>query len=337
MTNFWSDYGMFALKSVTIIALIILFFVLLLGLLAGAREEAKKERKARLKATILNDQYHQYEQHITRSSLSGKALKQYDKAQKREEKNKDNNDRPRLFVINFNGDIAANQVSELRELISSLILAAKESDEVIVRLESGGGTVPGYGLAAAQLARLRAHNIPLTIAIDKVAASGGYMMASVGDKIIASPFSIIGSIGVVATMPNFNKWLQEKNIEYEQVTAGEYKRTLTMFGKNTDEAREKLHQELEQVLVHFKSHIQTYRPQVNVDAVATGEYWHALDAQSKNLVDHLQTSDEYILSKLETHQIVGLKLKTPQSFFEKLMNQTMQIKSRLTASIKEHW
>ncbi len=111
---------------------------------------------------------------------------------------------------------------------------------MLIRLESGGGVVHGYGLAASQLDRLAQQKIPLTVAVDKVAASGGYMMACIAQKIIAAPFAIVGSIGVVAQVPNFHQLLKKNHIEVEQFTAGEFKRTVTLFAENTDKGREKV-------------------------------------------------------------------------------------------------
>ncbi|MDF5637600.1 protease SohB, partial [Vibrio parahaemolyticus] len=217
-------------------------------------------------------------------------IKARDKAVKKEEKEKnksrekeikqaskdgslDSKREPHLFVLDFNGSIDAKEVASLREEITAILAVAREGDEVLLRLESGGGMVHGYGLASSQLDRIKAAGLPLTISVDKVAASGGYMMACVADKIVSAPFAIVGSIGVIAQIPNFNKLLKKHDIEYEQLTAGEYKRTLTMFGENTDKARDKFKQELEETHVLFKDFIRERRPSLDLDKVATGEHW----------------------------------------------------------------
>ena len=130
----------------------------------------------------------------------------------------------------------------------------------MVRLESGGGLVHGYGLAAAQLVRLKDAGLTLTVCVDKVAASGGYMMACVADKVVAAPFAVIGSIGVVSQLPNFHKWLKNHDVDYEMFTAGDYKRTVTVFGENDAEDRAKYQEELEQTHALFKHFVNTYRP-----------------------------------------------------------------------------
>ena len=201
----------------------------------------------------------------------------------------------KVYVLEFKGDLQASGVTALREEISAVLQVVTEQDEVLIKLESPGGVVHGYGLAASQLDRLRSRSIPLTVSVDKVAASGGYMMACVADKIIAAPFAIIGSIGVMAQLPNFHRWLEKHNIDFEQLTAGEFKRTLSMFGKNTDKGREKFQKELEESHQLFKQFIQQHRPQVNLDQVATGEHWFGQQAFGLALVDHLETSDDYLL------------------------------------------
>lgn len=195
---------------------------------------------------------------------------------------------------------------------------AKPEDEVVLRLESPGGIVPGYGLAAAQLMRLRDANIPLTICIDKIAASGGYMMACIGNKVLSAPFAIIGSIGVIVQLPNFHRFLQDKHIDFEQHTAGDYKRTITVFGENTESGREKLRHEIEEVHQLFKNLITQFRNHIDIQKVATGEYWYGQQALSLDLVDEIKTSDDYLLTNSHTAQIYELSYEIKKSFFSKL-------------------
>jgi serine protease SohB len=201
-----------------------------------------------------------------------------------------------------------------------VLTLATPKDEVVVRVESGGGVVHGYGFAASQLARIKDANIPLTVCVDKVAASGGYMMAAVAHKIIAAPFAIVGSIGVLAQMPNFHRWLDKHGIDFEQHTAGDFKRTVTMFGKNTKQDREKLQEELEATHELFKRFITTYRPQVDLKKVATGEHWYGQQALDMKLVDVLQTSDDYLYQAyVSEHPIYQLKIPTKRGLLNKLM------------------
>ncbi|NJN48183.1 MAG: protease SohB, partial [Candidatus Competibacteraceae bacterium] len=168
-------------------------------------------------------------------------------------------------------------------------------DEVVVRLESAGGLVHAYGLAASQLARIKERKIGLTVAVDKVAASGGYLMACVADRIMTAPFAVVGSIGVVSQLPNFNRLLKKHDIDFELLTAGEYKRTMTLFGENTDKARLKFQEELEETHRLFKEFLRTYRSQLDLDRVATGEHWYGTQALELKLVDELRTSDDFLL------------------------------------------
>ena len=212
-----------------------------------------------------------------------------------------------------------------------LLLADKTKDEVLVRLESGGGVVHGYGLGASQLNRLKEKQIPLTIAVDKVAASGGYMMACVADKIVAAPFAILGSIGVIAQIPNFNKVLKKHDVEFEQITAGEYKRTLTMFGENTDSGREKFKQDIEQVHHLFREHVLTARPSLNIEKVATGETWFGSDALELGLVDELKTSDDLLLET--DKQVYKVSFKTKKNLADKFAIGLSAVSDKVMAKL----
>lgn len=224
----------------------------------------------------------------------------------------------KVFVLNFNGNISAEAVEHLREEITAILTLASSNDEVLLKLESPGGMVHSYGLASSQLDRLRKKNVPLTVCVDKVAASGGYMMACVADKILAAPFAIIGSIGVVAQIPNFNKLLKKHDVEFEMMTAGEHKRTLTMFGENTDKGREKFAEELEETHQLFKDYVSERRPQVDIDKIATGEIWFGSRALAMSLVDGIQTSDEYLVSRIEQADVFEIAYVVKKTLHQRL-------------------
>lgn len=230
----------------------------------------------------------------------------------------DDDKKGNVFVLDFNGDIKASGVERLREEISAVLSVANADDEVVVRLDSSGGQVHSYGLAAAELARIRTAGVRLTICVDKVAASGGYMMACVADKIIAAPFAIVGSIGVVSQMPNFHEFLKKHDIDVELFTAGEYKRTVTMFGKNDDDDRAKYQEDLNRIHELFKNHIKEYRPNLDIEKLATGEIWFGSDALGLGLIDELGTSDAYILEKLNNHNVLLLHSHQKPTVLEKL-------------------
>ena len=221
-------------------------------------------------------------------------------------------------MLNFDGDIRANATDNLREEVSVVLGQAREGDEVLVRVESPGGLVHGYGLAASQLQRFRDAKVPLTVAVDKVAASGGYMMACVADRILAAPFAVLGSIGVLAQLPNFHRLLQKHDIDFELLTAGEYKRTLTMFGENTDKGREKFVEELEETHTLFKDFVGTNRPSLDIAKVATGEVWYGSRALEEGLVDELCTSDDFVQKRLQDWDVLELRFVHKKNWQEKL-------------------
>lgn len=249
--------------------------------------------------------------------LHGKDKKEFQKEVKKQQKEVIQSDTGRLFVVNFKGDMQAKAASNLREEVSSIIRLANSNDEVLVNVESGGGVVHGYGFAASQLDRIRSKGVPLTIAVDKVAASGGYMMACVADKIIAAPFAILGSIGVVAQLPNFSRLLEKHEVDFEIHTAGEHKRTLTMFGKNTDEGREKFVEDLEEAHVLFKDFVAEHRKTLDIEKVATGEVWFGRQAIELGLIDEVMTSDEYVMNKAKDHEVFEIRYEPKKSLQDK--------------------
>ncbi|MER2494007.1 protease SohB [Catenovulum sediminis] len=320
--QFLYEYGLFFAKTITFVIAIIAIIVA-----AAAAKKGKGNRKGELEVTNLTERFSELKESIESQLLDKdalkrkqKALKQQEKKAAKEKKSKDTDEQAdsKLFVIDFKGSVDAHEVDNLREEVSAILAVATEKDEVLLRLESGGGVVHGYGLAASQLVRIRDKNIPLTVAIDKVAASGGYMMACVADKIVAAPFAIVGSIGVIAQLPNFNKVLKKNDIEFEQITAGEFKRTLTIFGENTDKAREKFKSELEEIHSLFVQHISQYRQDLDVAKVATGEHWMGSQAQQLGLVDELITSDELITQKIANMPVYQVKYSIAKSFLDKL-------------------
>nr|WP_272910232.1 protease SohB [Acinetobacter nectaris] len=240
----------------------------------------------------------------------------------------------KVYVIDFKGDVQASAVANLREEVTLIIAAADASkDKVVIRLESPGGMVHGYGLAAAQIVRLRDAGFYVTICVDKVAASGGYMMACIANQVIAAPFAILGSIGVVAQVPNFNRLLKEHNVDFELYTAGQYKRTVTMFGENTDEGKAKFEEELQQTHQLFKHFVEKYRPQLNVEQVATGEHWYGEDAVELNLADQLHTSDQVILDLIHENDVYLISTRRKPTVGEKLGLQAAQIADHVVPTV----
>ena len=288
---------------------------------------------AEIRISHLNARINEQRKKIAQTTASKLELLQLSQQMAREARARKKNNQ-KIYVLDFKGDTAASAVEQLREEITLILATAKAGrDRVVVRLESPGGMVHGYGLAAAQLVRLRDAGFHLTICVDKVAASGGYMMACIGSEIVSAPFAILGSIGVVAQVPNFNRLLKEKNIDFEMYTAGEYKRTVTMFGENTEAGKAKFEEELQQTHVLFKHFVEKYRPQLNVEKVATGEHWYGQDALDLKLIDKLQTSDEYLLSLLPQHDIYAIQTRKKPTLGEKLGLQAAQIADSLIPTV----
>uniref|UniRef100_A0A7S2WB48 Uncharacterized protein n=1 Tax=Mucochytrium quahogii TaxID=96639 RepID=A0A7S2WB48_9STRA len=210
-------------------------------------------------------------------------------------------------------------VGWFRDSVSLLLQVANEFDQVVIRLTSPGGTVAEYGLAASQLIRLRRANIHVVVCVDTICASGGFLMACCANRIVAAPFSVIGSIGVVAEVPNFHRVLDKYDVDYMVFTAGNYKRTIHTLAENTEEGMDKFREELGEIHTAFKQHVEEYRESVDTDAVGTGESWLASQAIGKGLIDELATSDEY-LDRMESEgfDIVEVSLNPIKSKSNKL-------------------
>lgn len=297
--------------------IVVLAFVIIIIVIASAANKGRSQTNIRVEP--LNEKFKDYENLIKSESLNKQELKEEKKKLKELEKKEEKSEsKPRLFVIDFDGDIKASQADNLKEEINAILTVATAKDEVVVRLESPGGVVHGYGFAASQLLRLREKNIPLTICIDQVAASGGYLMSCVAHKILAAPFAIVGSIGVVAQVPNFNKILKKHDVEFKEYTAGEFKRTVTLFGEITPKGEQKFVEQLEETHQLFKSFVSQFRPQLDMSQVATGEYWYGQKALELKLVDAISTSDDYLLKHSSTAQILHIKHEKKPSFQEKI-------------------
>ncbi len=318
------ELALFASKTIIIFAFILCVLIVFFAL------AAKNKLQARLSIKNLNKKAAENTA-LLLEEISPKQFKQFCKDRKAAKKAiaKQASPAKRIYVLDFNGDVKASAVEALREEITALLHIATPQDEVLLRLESAGGMVHSYGLAAAQLLRIRAKHIPLVVAIDKVAASGGYLMACVANRILAAPFSIIGSIGVVVQLPNFHRYLQNKQIDFEQHTAGEFKRTISLFGENTEEGRDKLQHEINDIHQLFKNLIVTHRQQIDINKVATGEHWLGEQALGLQLVDEIRTSDDYLFEQEKNADLYSIEYKMKKSFMSKFFAGARMLQEKL--------
>lgn len=316
--QFLSTYGLFLAKIVTMV----LAILIVVGGVVAILRKGKGAEREKLEIKKLNEKYDELAKTLQLQTLAKADYKKLQREKKQLEKKQgkvtSEQSKKRVFVLDFHGDIRASAVHSLREMISSLLHVATPNDEVVLLLESGGGMVSPYGLAASQLQRLRNKQIPLTVIIDKIAASGGYLMACVADRILAAPFAVIGSIGVVVQIPNFHRLLKKNDVDVELLTAGQYKRTLTLFGENTDEGRKKMQEDIEEIHHLFKDFLVQFRPQLDMQQVATGEHWLATRALELKLVDELITSDDYLLHASQQADIYHLTYSVKKSLGEKI-------------------
>ncbi len=348
MGDFLLEYGLFAAKALTIIIGILVIVAFFIAMVVSKK---KHKEENYIEIENINNKLEDLQENLESEILDKADYKKLQKSRKKEKKLKEKAKKKleknsidlqetvtsRIFVLTFNGDLNASETDNLREEITAILTIATEHDEVLVKLESNGGIVHNYGFAAAQLQRIRQHNVNLVISVDLVAASGGYMMACVANKIIAAPFAIVGSIGVLAQLPNFNKLLQKHDIDIEHHTSGEYKTTLTMLGKNTEKGREKFITELEDTHTLFKEFVKHNRPMLDLKKIATGEYWYGLQALDLKLIDDIKTSDDYLIEKSKDHDIYAIEYKIHESLKEKISNilskTTHHVLDKLTRKI----
>lgn len=322
MGEFLSAYSLFLAKVLTVV----LALGALILLAATAARRGSSGHAAGLAVEKLNERYREMAATLRRAALPRAAWRREAKAERQKEKAlakiaaKDPANRRRVFVLDFKGDLRATAVSALREEVSAVLAVATPADEVLVRLENFGGAVHEHGLAASQLERIRARGIPLTVAVDKGAASGGYLMACVANRILAAPFAVIGSIGVLVQIPNFHRLLEARGVDFEQITAGRYKRTVTMFGRTTDADRAKLQEELEEVHGLFKQAVASNRPGLDLDDVATGEHWYGSRALELKLVDELATSDDYLLKAAEAADLLHVTYRVRPTLQQRVLH-----------------
>ena len=342
----WSEifigYGVFILEVITLLLIVAAVVTTVISI-----KQKKHTQQGELVITDLSQTFKETGKALREFHLSEEELKAVEKAEKKAEKMKakalkaqrkkgeatEEEQKPTLYVLHFKGDIAASETMALREEISAIIQTAKSDDEVLLCLESPGGMVHGYGLAASQLARLKQHGIKLTVAVDKVAASGGYMMACVADKIVSAPFAIIGSIGVVAQVPNVHRLLKKHDVDVDVMTAGEYKRTMTILGENTEKGKQKFQQELDETHQLFKQFVAQYRPHLDVDRVATGEHWFGQQALQLNLVDEILTSDDVLLQAMKEKRVLGLRYTVKKPLLQRIGKQAEESADNLLLNL----
>lgn len=354
MTEFLAEYGLFLAKAITVVVAMVLAVA---GIVMAASSSRKSSSDGDIEVICLNEELEDMRHCLEEAVLDKvdfkaqlKAERKQDKADEKARKKElkelkkkgvakdadtEQEREKRYYVLDFDGDMHASEVDQLREQISAVLMLADERDEVVIRLESPGGLVHAYGLASSQLERIKRKGIPLTVCVDQVAASGGYMMACLADKLLAAPFAVIGSIGVVAQMPNFHRLLKKHNVDVEILTAGEYKRTLTMFGENTDKGREKFVEELEDTHELFKDFVSEYRSQLDIERVATGEIWFGKRALDVKLVDELITSDEYLMQACESSDVFIVRYEMKKTLQERIADMGVHALDRAFTRIWE--
>jgi serine protease SohB len=317
---FWLDIAAFLIKALIIVAAVG-GLAALIARLARSGEGKDQEIKVR----SLNERYDDMRDALNAALLDKKERKALIKARKKEAKaaakaRRDQAPGKRIYVLSFKGDMRAGAVKELGAEIDAILTVARpEADEALIRIESGGGTVTGYGLAAAEILRLRERKISVTASVDQVAASGGYMMACAANRIAAAPFALVGSIGVVAPVPNLHRLLKKNEIDFEEMTAGEWKRSVSILGEITPAGREHFRGKLDATHEAFKAHVKHCRPGVDIARVANGDVWLGSEALALGLVDEIATGDELLFRARSEARLYEVTTEARKTLLQQLL------------------
>ena len=320
---FWLDIAAFLVKALIIVAALGGLAILVARL---ARAGEGRDRDDEIKVKSLNERYDDMRDAVNEALLDRKELKALAKAKKKEAKTaakvrRGRTPGKRVYVIAFKGDIRATAVKRLGSEIDAVLIGARPgTDEAVIRIESPGGTVTGYGLAAAEILRLREHKIKVTASVDQVAASGGYMMACAAERIVAAPFAVVGSIGVVAPVPNLHRLLQKNEIDFEEMTSGEFKRTVSVLGEITPAGREHFRGKLDATHEAFKAHVAQCRPNVDITRVANGDYWLAREGLALGLVDEIMTGDELLFRARDSARLYEVSTEARKTLLQQLLS-----------------
>ena len=320
---FWLDIAAFALKALLIV-IALGALAALVAFLARSARGARPER-SRLAVRSLDERYDAMRDALEAETLDAKQRRALAKARAKAAKaarraRAAGAPDKRVYVLSFKGDLRASAAKRLGTEIDALLAVARpETDEVALRLESGGGTVTGYGLAAAEILRLRERKVKTTVCVDQVAASGGYLMACAADRIVAAPFAIVGSIGVVAQIPNLHRLLKKNEIDYEEMTAGEFKRSVSVLGEITPAGREHFRGKLDATHEAFKRFVKERRPALDIERVGDGDVWLGSEALGLGLIDAIMTSDELLFSARESARLFEVAVEARKSPLQQML------------------
>jgi serine protease SohB len=328
------EYALFLAQAVTVVVA-----VGAIAIIIAATARKGGQSADGIQVERLNDAFDDLIRPLRKAALTGKAYKTAVKSEKKShkeaQKKAEEEPRPRIYVLDFKGDMRASAAGNLRHEVSAILGLARKGDTVLLRLENSGGLVHEHGHAASQLARLKDHGLELVVAVDKVAASGGYMMACIGTQILAAPFAVLGSIGVLAQIPNVNRLLEERGVDVEMFKGGEFKRTVTMLGKNTNEDRARFQQEIDETHVLFKQFVAEHRPGLDLARVATGEHWFGKDALGLALCDALGTSDEWLMARREESDLLHVRYRRKEPIARRLAHAVEDAPARALERVME--
>jgi protease-4 len=169
---------------------------------------------------------------------------------------------------------------------------ARENDAVkavVLRIDSPGGSVFASEVIRREVAALREAGKPVVASMSSLAASGGYYIAMDCDRIVASPATLTGSIGVFAMFPTFQRTLGKLGVHSDGVgttaLSGEFRPDRPLG----EASREILQQSIEYEYRQFIDRIARARKQTveQVDAIAQGRVWAGVEAHELGLVDEL--------------------------------------------------
>jgi protease-4 len=185
-------------------------------------------------------------------------------------------------------------------------LADDNVKAILLRIDSPGGTVAASQEIALAVKRA-SEKKPVVVSVGDICASGGYMVASQADEIIASPGSSVGSIGVIMEVANVEELLNKVGISFTTLTTGAYKDAGSPYRSLTETETAMLNEQLTVIYDQFITDVAEGRdlPETKVRELATGWVWLGSEALDLGLVDSLGNYNDAVKRTAELGGIKG--------------------------------
>jgi protease-4 len=191
--------------------------------------------------------------------------------------------------------------------IADAIAEDENIKALVVRVDSGGGSVMASEEIRQALLDAKAKGLPVVASFGPVAASGGYWVATPADEIFAHPSTITGSIGVFAVIPTFNRALADLGINADGVKSTPYSGEPDVLRGISPDTRILLQTSVEDIYRRFTGIVAENRklPVAEVDRIGQGRVWSGVAAKQNKLIDSYGGLDAAIAAAAKRAKIKG--------------------------------